>query len=141
MPRPNVRSFRDYARYRAGEAVWYAQIATWLPVVSEVVGLGMLLVAFLVTGRETVGRSATRGVLAIVVMLLFVCLYALAGAWIGARRPRGIWLAIALFMWSLVASVLTGRILSFGAAYDVLALLLVVRAGREIGVRYLKPGA
>jgi hypothetical protein len=66
-----------------------------------------------------------------------VGLYGLAGAWIGERRARGIWLAIALFMWSLVASVLSGRVLSFGAAYDILALILVIRAGREIGVRYL----
>jgi hypothetical protein len=124
-----------------GEAVWYAQIVTWLPVVSLVVGLGMLLVGYLVTGRAAVWRVAVHGALSVVVSLLFVCLYALAGVWIGDRRARGVWLAIALFMWSLVASVLSGRIFSFGAAYDVLALLLVVRAGREIGVRYLKPGA
>jgi hypothetical protein len=138
VPRPTVRSFHDYARYRAGEAVWYAQIVTWLPVVSQAVGLGILLVA-LVTGSAELRRNATASVLATVVMLLFVCLYGLAGAWIGARRARGIWLAIALFLWSLVASVISGRVFSFGAAYDVLALLLVVRAGREIGVRYLAP--
>lgn len=140
MPRPNVRSFRDYARYQAGEAVWYAQIVTWLPVVSQAVGFGILLLALL-TGNAEIRRGATPSVLAMVVALLFACLYALAGAWIGERRARGIWLAIALFMWSLVASVISGRVFSFGAAYDVLALILVIRAGREIGVRYLKPGA
>ena len=140
MPRPNVRSFRDYARYQAGEAVWYAQIVTWLPVVSEAIGLGILLVAFL-TGNLDLRRNPTSRALTVAVAVLFLFLYALAGAWIGARRARGIWLAIALFMWSLVASVISGRVFSFGAAYDVLALILVIRAGREIGVRYLKPGA
>jgi hypothetical protein len=140
VPRPSTRAFREFARYRAGEAVWYAQIVTWLPVVSQVVGLGILLVALL-TGDAELRRNATASASSTVVMLLFVLLYALAGAWIGARRARGIWLAIALFLWSLVASVLSGRVLSFGAAYDVLALILVIRAGREIGVRYLKPGA
>jgi hypothetical protein len=139
MPRPNVRSFRDYARYQAGEAVWYAQIVTWLPVVSEAIGLGVLLVAFL-TGNLHFRRNPTSRAVTVAVAVLFLFLYALAGAWIGARRARGIWLAIALFMWSLVASVISGRVFSFGAAYDVLALILVIRAGREIGVRYLKPG-
>lgn len=138
MSRPNVRSFREYARYQAGEAVWYAQIVTWLPVMSQVVGLGILLVMFL-TGDAEVRRSARPSAVSMVVALLFVCLYGLAGAWIGARRARGFWLAIALFMWSLVMSVLSGRVLSFGAAYDMLALILIIRAGREVGVRYLKP--
>ena len=139
MPRPNVRSFREYARYRAGEAVWYAQIVTWLPIVSVAVGLGMVLVTILTVPQLRHGDLPSAG--SMLVALLFVCLYALAGAWIGERRARGFWLAIALFLWSLVASVLSGRVLSFGAAYDVLALILIIRAGREIGVRYLSPSS
>jgi len=134
--RSRIRSFHAYARYQADEAIWWAQLITWVPVADGVIGLIALLVAIL-SGGAVVRREGTGGAWSLAVALLFVCLYGLAGAWIGSRQARGVWLAIALFGWSLAANALHGHLLSLNALYDLLALSLIVRAGRAIGVRYL----
>lgn len=133
MERPKVRELSGWARFRADEAIWPAQVVTWLPMMSQVVALVVLLFA-IIGGGFNVLHNLTTALASLLVILLFLCLYYLAGAWIGERRRRGIQLATALFAWSLVTSILTGHLLSLGVAYDVLALVLVIRAGRAIGV-------
>ena len=135
--RSRIRSFHAYARYQADEAIWWAQLITWLPVVNLVIGLVILLVTTISSGDAIVRRELTGGAWSLAIALFFVCLYGLAGAWIGSRQARGVWLAIALFGWSLAANALHGHLLSFNALYDLLALSLIVRAGRAFGVRYL----
>ena len=39
--------------------------------------------------------------------------------------------------WARFQNVLSGRLISLSAAYDVLALILVIRAGRAMGMRYV----
>jgi hypothetical protein len=135
VPRPDARPFRGLARFHSDEAIWLAQVVTWLPLVSQAVGIGALLVG--IFGAGPLAGSLVALLPAAVIPLILGSLYGFAGAWIGARQSRGIWLAIALFALSLVMDVLSGRLLSFGAAYDLVALILVIRAGRAIGVRYL----
>lgn len=140
MARSSGRPFGAMVRFQFDESIWYAQIVTWLPLVSQAVGLGILLVA-VIGGDQELRRAAAAGAWSMLGALLFMCLYGLAGTWIGERRARGIWLAIALFGWSLVTSVWQGQLFRFGVLYDVLALVLVVRAGRAIGVPYLAPAS
>lgn len=140
MARSNGRPFGAMVRFQFDETIWYAQLVTWLPLVSQAVGIGILLV-MAIGGDVEFRRAAAAGAWSMLAALLFMCLYGLAGMWIGERRARGIWLAIALFAWSLIASVWQGQLLRFGVLYDVLALVLVMRAGRAIGVRYLAPGS
>ena len=135
MQRPESREFRGWTRFRADEAIWPAQVVTWLPMMSQVVALTVLLFTIIGGGfhmRHNVGAALAS----LLVILLFLSLYYLAGAWIGERQRRGIQLATALFAWSLAADALFGRLITLGAAYDVLALVLVIRAGRAIGVRW-----
>ncbi len=130
-----MTEFHGWARFQEDQAIWPAQVITWLPLVSYVVSFVVLLVTLVGSGiglhRPAVSLASVS------VALLWVCLYGLAGSWIGARRRRGVQLAIVLFALSLVANVLSGRLISLSAAYDVLALILVIRAGRAMGMRYV----
>jgi hypothetical protein len=138
MARSSGRPFRAPTRFQFDETIWYAQLVTWLPLVSQIVGLCILLFR-LIGGAPGLRRAATAGAWSMLAAKLFMCLYGLAGWWIGERQARGVWLAIALFGWPLVALLSHGHVLRLGVLYDVLALVLVVRAGRVIGVRYLAP--
>lgn len=135
MQRPENREFREWARFQEDEAIWPAQVITWLPLVSYVVSFVVLLVTLVGLGIGL--RQPAASLASVAVSLLYVCLYGLAGSWIGARQRRGVRLAIAIFTWSLIGLVLSGRLVSLGAAYDVVALILVIRAGRAMGMRYV----
>jgi hypothetical protein len=136
MPSSRVKGPHRLTRFQIDEVVWPAQLVTWLPLVSQAAGIGFLLFAML-GSRAALQVRAPRVWWSPIVALLFLILHGLAGAWIGARQVRGIWLAIALFSFTLVSRVLHRHLLSFNTAYAVLALILIVRAGRAIGVRYL----
>jgi hypothetical protein len=140
MVTSKVRKFRGFARFQADETVWAAQVVTWLPLVSQAMSIGFLLFTLL-TGGFALMRHPWVVLLAAVVPLLFLSLYGLAGAWIGAHESRGFWLAIALFTFSLVTDVLRGHFVSFDLVYSIVALIIVIRAGRSIGVRHLAPAA
>jgi hypothetical protein len=62
-----------------------------------------------------------------------VALYLLAGILIGARRAIGGMIGLALFVWSLVESWRQGRLLTFNAAFAVLGIVVIVRAGGVLG--------
>lgn len=131
MATSKVRELRGWSRFQADEAIWPAQVATFLPMVSE--GIGIVALIFAIgSGGVAVSGQLTSALLSLVILVIHASLYALAAAWLGERRSRGVWLATVLFVWALIADVVSGHLFPLGATYDVLALILVTRAGRAI---------
>ena len=109
-----------------------AQMLVLLVCVSPLLGLVGALVGMLFGNRAfaTVYAANPRGVW---LGIGWVLLYVLAGVLIGARRAIGGMLGLALFAWSLWESWRQGRLLTFNAAFAVLGIVVIARAGGVLG--------
>jgi hypothetical protein len=70
-----------------------------------------------------------------VLSAVFAVLYGIAGWRIGHRDPRGGWLALALFGWRLAADLWTGHLVTVGALYATIGILLIWRAAEPLRLR------
>jgi hypothetical protein len=109
-----------------------AQMIVLLVCVSPLLGLLAALVGLLFGNRAfaTAFAANPKGVL---LGVAWVGLFLLAGILIGARRAIGGILGLALFVWALVASWQQGRLLTFNAAFAVLGIVVILRAGSVLG--------
>jgi hypothetical protein len=109
-----------------------AQMLVLLVCVSPLLGLLAALVGMLFGNRAfaTAFAANPKGVL---LGVAWVGLYLLAGILIGARRMIGGILGLALFAWALFESWRLGRLLSFNAAFAVLGIVVIARAGGVLG--------
>ena len=109
-----------------------AQMIVLLVCVSPLLGLLAALVGLLFGNRAfaTAFSANPKGGL---LGIAWVGLYLLAGILIGARRAIGGILGLALFIWALVESWRQGRLLSWNAAFAVLGIVVILRAGGVLG--------
>jgi MFS family permease len=109
-----------------------AQMIVLLVCVSPLLGLLAALVGLLFGNRAfaTAFAANPKGVL---LGIAWVGLFVLAGVLIGARRAIGGILGLALFIWSLEESWRQGRLLTFNAAFAVLGIVVILRAGSVLG--------
>jgi hypothetical protein len=109
-----------------------AQMIVLLVCVGPLLGLLAALAGMLFGNRAFAAAFAANpnGVL---LGIGWVGLYLLAGILIGARRAIGGILGLALFAWALFESWRQGRLLSFNAAFAVLGIVVIARAGGVLG--------
>jgi MFS family permease len=109
-----------------------AQMIVLLVCVSPLLGLLAALVGLLFGNRAFTAAFAAnpKGVL---LGIAWVGLYLLAGILIGARRAIGGILGLALFVWALEESWRQGRLLTFNAAFALLGIVVILRAGGVLG--------
>lgn len=109
-----------------------AQMIVLLVAVSPTLGLLAAVVGLLFGNRAlaTAFEANPNGVL---LGVAWVGLYMLAGILIGARRTIGGIIGLALFAWSLMESYRQGRLLTFNAAFAVLGIIVIARAGGVLG--------
>lgn len=112
-----------------------AQMIVLLVCVSPLLGLLAALVGMLFGSRAFAAAFAAnpKGVL---LGVAWVGLYLLAGILIGMRRAIGGILGLALFGWSLIESYRQGRLLTFNAAFALLGIVVIVRAGGVLGLPF-----
>jgi hypothetical protein len=109
-----------------------AQMIVLLVCVSPLLGLLAALVGLAFGNRAfaTAYEANPKGVL---LGIGWVGLYLLAGILIGARRAIGGILGLALFVWALTESWRQGRLLTFNAAFALLGIVVILRAGGVLG--------
>jgi hypothetical protein len=110
------------------DSVWPAQLVLLL-------SAGIRLTALAVLAFKMMTRSSSEplpGGVNAALALSFAVLALVASAWVGRRDVRGVWLGVALFGVPLVFAATQGRLVSFGAAYAIFCVILLLRAGRAI---------
>lgn len=109
-----------------------AQMIVLLVCVTPLLGLLAAVVGMLFGNRAfaTAYAANPKGVW---LGIAWVGLYLLAGILIGYRLAIGGILGLALFIWSLVESWRQGRLLTFNAAFAVLGIIVILRAGGVLG--------
>jgi MFS family permease len=109
-----------------------AQMIVLLVCVSPLLGLLAALVGLLFGNRAFMMAYAAnpRGVW---LGIAWVGLYLVAGILIGARRAIGGLLGLAMFVWSLAESWRQGKLLTYGTAFALLGIVVILRAGSVLG--------
>lgn len=112
----------------------HARLFTLLPCIVGLGGASLLAVAVALHLISINGPLYTRWWQPVLGALVAV-LYGIAGWRIGRRDPRGGWLALALFGWRLAADLWTGHLVSVGALYATIGMLLIWRAAEPLRLR------
>ena len=109
-----------------------AQMIVLFVCVGPLLGLLGALVA-LAFGNRTFATAFAANPKGVLLGVAWVGLYLLAGILIGARRAIGGILGLALFGWALIEGWRQGRLLSYNAAFAVLGIIVIARAGGVLG--------
>jgi hypothetical protein len=109
-----------------------AQMIVLLVAVSPLLGLLAAIVGMLF-GNHALATAFAANPKGVLLGVAWVGLYVLAGVLIGMRRAIGGVIGLALFVWSLLESYRQGRLLTFNAAFAVLGIVVILRAGGVLG--------
>jgi hypothetical protein len=108
-----------------------AQTVVWLACLGPLLGLVAAIVGVFFGNRIFLTAIAEHP-FGVLLGVAWVGIYALAGYLIGERRAEGGVIGLILFAYGLVQSALLGRLFSFGAAFSLLGIVLILRAGRAL---------
>jgi hypothetical protein len=109
-----------------------AQMIVLLVAVSPTLGLLAAIVGLLF-GNQALATAFAANPKGVLFGVAWVGLYVLAGVLIGMRRAIGGIIGLALFLWSLLESYRQGRLLTFNAAFALLGIVVILRAGGVLG--------
>jgi hypothetical protein len=108
-----------------------AQTIVWLACLGPLLGLVAAVVGLLFGNRALIAALAEHPI-GVLLGVAWVGIYALAGYLIGERRAEGGVIGLILFAYALVQNAVYGRLLSLGAAFALLGIVLILRAGRAL---------
>jgi hypothetical protein len=108
-----------------------AQMVVWLACLGPALGL-VVAIGSTFFGNRAFVTALAQNPLGVLLGLAWVGIYVVAGYLIGERRAAGGIIGLALFVYSLVQSALYGRLLSLNAAFAVVGIVLILRAGQAL---------
>ena len=127
-----------YERNDAERRVVAAQIFLWLSCAGALYGLSVLVLLSL-TGHRGVWSAFVDEPGRSFFTLALLVLYLASATLIGQRRAAGGFIALALFGSVFLEQAWRGQALSWSSGWAVVGIVLVLRAGRALGLPFSLP--
>ncbi|MEO8564610.1 MAG: hypothetical protein ABI601_21225 [bacterium] len=124
-----------YERSDRNPRVAIAQLFMWLSCAGALYGLTVLALLSL-TGHPAAWSAFIAEPARSAFTLLVLALYIASATFIGQRRAAGGLIALTLFGSMLLEQAWRGQIVSLSSAWAVLGIVLILRAGRALGLPF-----
>ena len=129
-----------YERNDAQRRVFVAQLFVWLSCAGALYGLSVNVLLSL-TGHRAVWSAFVDEPVRSFFTLFLLVLYLASATLIGQRRAAGGFIGLALFGSVLLEQAWRGQAISWSSAWAVLGIVLILRAGRALGLPFSAPAS